>query len=200
MSDSNQPSTLQSYVDTATGKVQDGLGSLTGNTGDQAKGNLRQDKAHAEYDASHATAKVPGGTISGSGAAVRDDSDRTQGSWNQTVGSAKEALGGLIGNEVCVHSMQNNLPHLILTKNAQSLKSTGRQQNLEGQQQEAKGQLNDLGSGVAGRVQGAVGSAVSGLTGDGTGKSHYEQMRAEGKTQQRGVEHDLQKKAEGENI
>jgi uncharacterized protein YjbJ (UPF0337 family) len=101
MSDSNQPSTLQSYIDTATGKAQDGLGSLTGNTGDQAKGNLRQDKAQAEYDASHATAKAPGATLSGSGAAVRDDSDRTQGSWNQTVGSAKEALGGLIGNEVC---------------------------------------------------------------------------------------------------
>ena len=81
----------------------------------------------------------------------------------------------------------------------QSLKSAGRQQNLEGQQQEAKGQVSDLGSGVADRVQGAVGSGISGLKGDDTSKAHYEQIRAEGKTQQRGVEHDLQKKAEAEH-
>jgi uncharacterized protein YjbJ (UPF0337 family) len=178
MSDSNQPSTLGSYVEAATGKAQNVLGNLTGNSGDQAKGELRENKAQTEYDASHATAKIPGATISGSGAAVADNTDRSQGNWNQTLGSAKEALGGLIGNE--------------------SLKSAGRQQNLEGQQQEAKGQLSDLGNGIAGRAQGAVGSAVSGLTGDDTGKAHYEQMRAEGKTQQRGVEHDLQKKAEAE--
>ena len=80
----------------------------------------------------------------------------------------------------------------------QNLKQAGRQQNLEGQQQEAKGQLNDFGSGLAGRAQGAIGSAVSGLTGDQAGHAHYEQMRAEGKTQQRGAEHDIQKQAEAE--
>lgn len=104
MSDSTQPSTLKSYVDSATGKAQDVLGSLTGNTGDQAKGEVRQDKAQAEYDASQATAKVPGGAISGSGAVSKDDPNRTQGSWDQTMGSTKEALGGLIGNEVCLSS------------------------------------------------------------------------------------------------
>ena len=109
MSDSNQPSTLGAYVDAATGKAQSALGSLTGNTGDQAKGELRENKAQAEYDASHATAKIPGATISGSGAAVADNSDRSQGSWNQTMGSAKEALGGLIGNEVC-NTQLCNLP------------------------------------------------------------------------------------------
>ena len=31
------------------------------------------------------------------------------------------------------------------------------------------------------RAQGAVGSAVSGLTGDQAGQAHYEKMRAEGK-------------------
>merc|ERR1712025_356981 len=99
MADSNQPSTLQSYVESATGKVQSALGNVTGNTGDQAKGDLREEKAQSEYDASHATAKLPGATVSGSGAAVTDDKDRTDGSWNQTAGSAKETLGGLMGNE-----------------------------------------------------------------------------------------------------
>lgn len=100
MSDSNQPSTIQSYVDTATGKAQAALGNLTGNSGDQAKGEVRESKGQAEYDASHLTAKLPGGTVSGSGAAVADNTDRTQGSWNQTIGSTKEAIGGFIGNEV----------------------------------------------------------------------------------------------------
>lgn len=80
----------------------------------------------------------------------------------------------------------------------QSLKNSGRQQNLEGQQQEAKGQLSDLGSGMASRAQGTVGGAVSGLMGDKEGKEHYDNMRAEGKSQQRGVEHDIEKKAEAE--
>lgn len=74
---------------------------------------------------------------------------------------------------------------------AQSLKSAGRQQNLEGQQQEAKGQLNDLGLGMASRVQGVVGGAVASLTGDKAGQEHYDKMRAEGKSQQRGAEHDI---------
>ena len=81
----------------------------------------------------------------------------------------------------------------------QDLKAQGRQQNLEGQQQEAKGQLSDLGSGMANRAQGMVGRAISGVTSDTTGKDHYEQMRAEGKTQQRGAEHDIQKQADASN-
>ena len=79
------------------------------------------------------------------------------------------------------------------------MKQSGRQQNLEGQQQEAKGQVSDFGSGIGNRVQGTVGGAVAGLAGDREGQAHYDQLRAEGKTQQRGVEHDLQKKGEAEH-
>lgn len=78
------------------------------------------------------------------------------------------------------------------------MRSAGRQQNLEGQQQEANGQLSDFGSGLASRAQGTIGSAVSNLTGDKEGQVHYEQMRAEGKTQQRGAEHDIRKEAEAD--
>ena len=102
MSDNNKqaPSTLQSYVDSATGAVQSAIGSLTGSTGDQAKGDAKQDAAKVEHDASKASIKVPGASISTDGGVSKDDPERTQGSWNQTVGSAKEAVGGLIGNEV----------------------------------------------------------------------------------------------------
>lgn len=78
----------------------------------------------------------------------------------------------------------------------QNLKQTGRQQNLDGQEQEAKGQLNDFGGGIANRAQGTIGGAVAGLTGDKEERERYDKQRAEGKTQQRGAEHDIQKQAE----
>lgn len=78
------------------------------------------------------------------------------------------------------------------------MKQQGREQNLEGRNQEAKGQLSDLGSGISERVQGTVGGAVSNLTGDKEKEAHYDELRAEGKTRQRGVEHDVQKQAEAE--
>lgn len=102
MSNNEQPSTLQSYTDAATGAVQSALGAVTGNTGDQAKGEVRKEDAKDEHAASQAAIKVPGGTLSSSGAPVKDDENRTQGSWNQTIGSAKETVGGLVGSEVCL--------------------------------------------------------------------------------------------------
>ncbi|KAK1971700.1 hypothetical protein LY78DRAFT_665888 [Colletotrichum sublineola] len=168
-------STLKSYVDSATGAAQNMLGSLTGNTTDQNKGEVKQNKAQVEHDASHATAKLPGFTATAQGVS-KDDPNRSAGSWNQTVGSAKETVGGLIGSE--------------------NLKQQGREQNLEGQSQEAKGQLNDYTSGIGNRLQGTIGSAVTGLTGDKAGQEHYQDMHDTGKTQQRGAEHDIQKQAE----
>ena len=50
--------------------------------------------------ASHATAKLPGFTATASGV-TRDNPDRAGGSWDQTVGAAKETVGGLVGSEVC---------------------------------------------------------------------------------------------------
>ena len=94
------------------------------------------------------------------------------------MGSAKETVGGLLGNE--------------------NMKQQGREQNLSGQGQEAKGQLSDLGQGIGDRVQGAVGSAVSGLTGDRAGQAKYGDMHDEGKSRQRGVEMDLDKQAAAE--
>ncbi|KZZ99023.1 hypothetical protein AAL_02574 [Moelleriella libera RCEF 2490] len=198
MSDKQATSTLQSYVDSATGAVQSAIGSITGNTGDKIQGDVKQDAAKAEHKASHTAVKVPGATISSDGGASKDDPDRAAGSWNQTVGSAKETVGGLIGSEVQAVFYPQDTGSTLLTSPIQNLKSTGRQQNLEGQGQEAKGQASDLGAGVASRVQGTIGGAVTSLTGDKEGQAHYDQLRADGKAQQRGVEHDVQKKAEAE--
>ncbi|KAK7737900.1 hypothetical protein SLS53_006278 [Cytospora paraplurivora] len=174
-SNENNTSTFQAAVDNVTGAVQSAIGSITGSTGDKAEGQNKQDKAHAEHDASQATVKVPGGTVTAAGVA-KDDPDRAAGSWNQTAGSAKETVGNVFGVE--------------------SLKKSGREQNLEGQQQEAKGQLNDLGSGVADRVTGTVGGAVASVTGNKAAEADYQKQHDTGKTQQRGAEHDIQKQAE----
>ena len=54
----------------------------------------------AEQEASHTAAKLGPYTASTSGAVTKDDPNRSQGAWNQTVGSGKEFVGGLIGSEV----------------------------------------------------------------------------------------------------
>jgi uncharacterized protein YjbJ (UPF0337 family) len=117
MSDKNT-STLQSYIDSASGAVQSAIGSLTGDASDQVRprlpsnpstlytnnpqnaGETKKDKAQLENEASHATAKIGNYSASSSGAITKDDPNRTEGSWNQTIGSAKEAIGGLVGSEV----------------------------------------------------------------------------------------------------
>lgn len=76
------------------------------------------------------------------------------------------------------------------------MKQAGREQNRSGQEQEARGQLNDYTSGFGDRVSGAVGSAVAGLTGDRTKQAEYQNKHDAGKTQQRGAEYDIQKQAE----
>ncbi|GAB1313866.1 hypothetical protein MFIFM68171_04076 [Madurella fahalii] len=173
---SNNASTLKSYVDSAAGATQNFVGNIIGSRGDEVEGKAKQDKARAEYDASHATVKLPGMSASSSGAVAKDDPDRTTGSWNQTAGAAKEFVGGLVGNE--------------------SLKQSGREQNLSGQEQEARGQLSDYASGAGNRVTGALGTAVAGLTGDRAKQAEYQDRHDTGKTQQRGAEYDIQKQAE----
>lgn len=62
------------------------------------------------------------------------------------MGSAKEAVGGLLG--------------------AEELKKEGQKQNAQGKGMEAEGQLSDYGQGLKGRVSGTVGGIAAGITGD----------------------------------
>ena len=167
-------STLQSLVDSASATVNSAIASITGNAADQAKAEKKANEAQVEHDLSHAGANVGGVSVSASGVAANDP-NRSAGSWNQTIGSGKEFVGGILG--------------------AEGLKQEGIKQNQEGKAQEAQGQLNDLGSGVADRVQGALGGAVAGLTGDAAEQERRRAQHDQGKTLQRGVEADLQKQA-----
>jgi hypothetical protein len=55
-----------------------------------------------------------------------------------------------------------------------SLKQSGRQQNLEGQEQEARGQVNDYVGGIGNRVAGTIGGAVAGITGNTAAQTEYQ--------------------------
>lgn len=177
-----------------TGAAQSALGSLTGNTADQAQGERKshltqarrtltnsppekKDIADARDEVSKAGATVGGYSVSASGVA-QNDPNRQQGSWNQTIGAGKEFIGGSLGLE--------------------GLKKEGQQQNEQGKAQEAQGQLNDLGQGISNRVAGTVGGAVAGLTGDREEQRRREAQHDHGKTLQRGVESEVQKQAEAD--
>ncbi|KAK4947580.1 hypothetical protein LTR10_013526 [Elasticomyces elasticus] len=175
MSSNDNTSSLKSVLDTATGYVNSGIAALTGSAGDQAKADEYKNKGAAESDLSHTAAKVGPYSISSTGVPAKDDPNRSQGQWDQTVGSAKETVGNLLGSE--------------------DWKQAGREQNLQGQQAEAKGQLSDYGKGISDRVQGAVGGAAASLTGDRVEQQKYADIHDEGKTRQRGVELDLDEKA-----
>ena len=173
-----QASSGKSLLDTATGYIQQGIAAVTGNPADKAQAEQTHNKAAAEANASEAAVKAGPFTLSSTGAVAKDREERSQGQWNQTVGSLKESVGNLTGNE--------------------SLKQQGREQNLQGQSEEAKGQLTDLGQGISDRVQGTLGGAVAGLTNDREAQQKYADMHDEGKSRQRGVEADLEKKVAAE--
>lgn len=175
MSD-DQSSSLKSYIDSATGTVQSTLGSLTGNTGDQAKGDATKDNAAAEKDASHTIGKIGPYAVSSSGGISSDDPRRTQGSYDQTMGSAKEAVGGLFG--------------------AEGLKKEGQQQNAQGKGTEAEGQLSDYGHGLKDRVGGTVGGIAAGISGDREKQQEQQLKHDDAKTKQRSAEQDIQKQAD----
>ncbi|KAF2251166.1 hypothetical protein BU26DRAFT_517881 [Trematosphaeria pertusa] len=169
----NPTSTLQSVVDQASAAIQSGIGALTGNPGDKKVADDKRAKADVEHDLSHSAAKAGPFTVNASGGVAKDDPNRTQGSWNQTVGSAKEAVGNLVG--------------------AEGLKQEGIRQNREGKGQEAQGQMSDLGKGIQDRLGGTIGGAVAGLTGNQAQRDEAQRQHDEGKARQRGVEADLQK-------
>ena len=141
----------------------------------QSKGEAAQEQAKIQDENSHTTAKLgPFSADPNTGAVAKDDPNRANGSWDQTVGSAKESLGNLIGNE--------------------SLRRTGAEQNAAGKEQEAKGQLKDWGAGIQDRAQGAVGGIAAAVSGNREDEEKFREMHDEGKVRQRGAEADMAEK------
>jgi uncharacterized protein YjbJ (UPF0337 family) len=101
-----------------------------------------------------------------------DHPDRAQGRWEQTVGSAKETLGGLTGSA--------------------NLKQQGADQRRAGEQKEAVGQMSDLGQGAADRAEGAMRSAIAGFKGDHEERAKWDAVHDRGKEVQRSVEKEVE--------
>ncbi|CAG8097013.1 unnamed protein product [Penicillium salamii] len=172
MSDGNA-STGQSYLDQASGLAQRAMGTVTGDSSTQ--GDVKKAEGEAKNEASHTTAKLgPFSADPNTGAVAKDNENRPTGQWDQTLGSTKEAVGNLIGNE--------------------NLRRTGAEQNAAGKEQEAKGQLKDWGEGIQNRAQGALGSVGAAVKGDREEEQKYRDMHDEGKVRQRGAEADITKK------
>ncbi len=167
----NNSSTLGSYVDSAKALASNALSSVTGNPADQRQAENYQESSDAKYENSQEFAKAGPVNVSGSGAATVDDPNRTQGQWDQTIGNAKSAVGGLVGS--------------------QDLQAQGQQQTQLGQGQEAEGQYNDYTSGVGNRVKGTLGAAGASVLGNEDSQQAYQNQRDVGKTQQRSVESDI---------
>ncbi|KAK6507310.1 hypothetical protein TWF481_005752 [Arthrobotrys musiformis] len=174
MSENNtsQSSTLGSAFQGVAGAVQRGIGQLTGSTKDIQDGTARQTDAEEQNERSHAAAKLGPVTATAEGGAHIDHEDRQKGNWNQTIGSGKQFIGGLIGNE--------------------PLKAQGRRQYDEGVQQETSGQASDLVDGYADRIGGAIGGMLSN---DKEEQERFKRQHDGGKAAIRSVEKDLQKKA-----
>ncbi|KAF3912579.1 hypothetical protein ABW21_db0205715 [Orbilia brochopaga] len=170
-----QPSTLGSILQSAAGTIQSGIGQLTGSGKDVNAGETKKVAAEQQHEQSHATAKLGPVTATGEGGAHVDNKDRQQGAWDQTIGSGKQFVGGVVGNE--------------------SLKQQGRAQYDQGVQQETAGQASDLVEGVGNRVTGAIGSMVSN---DKNVQDAYSRQHDDGKAAVRSVQHDLQRQAEAE--
>lgn len=188
----NNSSTLKSYVDSATGLAQRAVGTVTGSSTTQVRvfpypnsrtkankkqteGQTTQDQSKSEHAASHDTAKLGHVTADPqTGATAQDNSFRNTGSWDQTIGSAKESVGNFIGNE--------------------NIRRQGVEQNAAGKEAEAKGQLKDLGEGVSDRAQGKLGGIGAAIAGDREEEEKWRQVHDEGKVRQRGAEEDIDKK------
>ena len=79
---------------------------------------------------------------------------------------------------------------------AESLRQDGARQNQLGKQQQAEGQVRDMGQGVMDRAKGTLGGVVAEAVGDHSEADRRRVQREDGKARQRGVELELQKEAE----
>lgn len=74
------------------------------------------------------------------------------------------------------------------------LREGGAEQNAAGKEQEAKGQLKDLGEGIENRAKGALGSIGAAVQGDHEKEQEWRDRHDEGKVRQRGAEADIVEK------
>ena len=109
-----------------------------------------------------------------------DKENLPSGTYNQTVGSAKQSVGAAIGNE--------------------NLRRDGASQTARGEEEEARKQVHEWGNSVGDRVKGKVGEFVSGPGFGGDEEQRlkeekermkYKDLHDQGKMRQKGVEAEI---------
>lgn len=103
---------------------------------------------------------------------TNDNSKQNNPTWNQTVGSSKEALGNLIGHE--------------------NLRKSGEEQNEAGKEQKAEEQARTWGEAIGDRAKGTVGSVEAVVKGDVEKEKKYAELRKGGKEKEGEVEREIQ--------
>ncbi|KAK2731050.1 hypothetical protein FQN55_005160 [Onygenales sp. PD_40] len=139
--------------------------------------NQSQGNTASYLDSTTSTIKDAVNKVTGSN--TQDDKP-SNGTYDQTIGAAKQSLGSAIGNE--------------------NLRRTGEEQNARGQDEQARMQAQQWGEGAADRVKGKVGEALSGPRFGGSDEERmkaeaerreYKQLHQEGKAQQKEAERDI---------
>jgi indoleamine 2,3-dioxygenase len=78
---------------------------------------------------------------------------------------------------------------------SENIRRAGIEQNQQGKADEAKGQLQDFGEGIADRSRGAVRGVGAALTGDRAEEDRQREMHDAGKQKQKEAEEQMERRA-----
>ncbi|KAL5606134.1 hypothetical protein BROUX41_006098 [Berkeleyomyces rouxiae] len=242
-------STLKSFMDSTTGKIQEGIGSMTGNQEQKAKGAAKKAAAQEEKDAArqkHHAAEHGSGhdTRYGSANTHAGESNLGNPQWKEGRHAGTAAGAGAAGAGAAMHAGESGRMHGTheqggltgqgmsgqgmtgQTTHGQGLTGQGisgqstHSQDLPGQttygqtQQPSGGEYShtqpasgsgfgdrkDQAYGAGERMQGAMGAAAAGLTGNRQEQERYNQMHDAGKDKQRTAEVDRQTRSQAKSM
>lgn len=177
----NDPNTQNpSYMDTARNAVN----SMTGNTSDSQGQNENNKNENNKNENDKVTlAFLPRSFVPFQSnkrqliLMMHLQPDQPSGKYNQTVGSAKQSIGTLVGNK--------------------NLQRTGEEQNQQGQDEEAQIHAQNWAEGVEKRAKGKVGAVLAAGQPEGGGEDDHmkwKRLHDEGKQTQKGAEQDIDKR------
>ena len=162
------------------GRAEATIGSAIGNKNMQERGEaavrqaeIDKQKSNVTGDNSSKSASVGPFTANTEGGAIKNHPDRTEGSWDQKVGSVKENVGSFVGSD--------------------SLEESGNRQHAEGTGKKASGQMSDTATGIGESIKGTVGGAAAYVTGNNVKKNEMDQKAEDGKARVQSVRDDQKK-------
>jgi len=158
-------------AESTLGRAQGAIGDALGNKTLKDLGDSYVKSGEERTTQSSGTAAAGPFSATSKGGVAKENSDRTEGSWNSTVGEGKEKVGNFVGSD--------------------SLRKSGVEQNAQGVGQKAAGQFKDTAQGLGESIQGNVGGAAAGLVGNNVEKEKLYRKAEDGKARLAGVHNDV---------